>query len=975
MRSTWIRQLRLSCVLLLLAFSGSVLAQSSVTISPATLPDGAVGLAYNQTLTASGAIAPYTFSVVSGTPPPGLALAPNGTLSGMPATVGVYSFTVRADDSGATSNGFQSYTVEIFHEATIEPPDLATAQGGVPYEQQLSVVNGGASSYNFSVGSGTLPPGLSLSTAGLISGTPTTAGDVNVTINATPAPVFLLVAAPTAVPVVPLSRAYVLSVVPAPVIVSPLVIPDATLGTAYSQVITASDGVAPYTFTTTGALPPGISIGSDGTLAGVPTTLGAYSFVVHATDAVGTIGGQAYDMAVNPPPLQLVTANPPDGVVGTPYTHSFVATGGLPPYAFFADTPLPPGLTVDVDGLLQGTPTTAGSQAFTITVWDSTEEFTSHVYTLVVAEPVPVAVDDEANTPSLQAVTIAVTANDSGIFNAIAIASPPAQGSVAINGLDVEYQPAGSYFGDDSFTYTLSGPGGTSAPATVVVHVSALPTPVGIAQATSTLAGTPVSFDAATGASAGPITAVTMVAPPTLGSVAVSGTSITYTPPADALAGTVIPLQYTLSNAYGASAPVTSTVTILAPPLVLPEAMALVATTERGVAVDVELTTGATGGPFTGAELVSLSPQAAGSATVAASADGYRLAFAPADDFTGTVVAGYTLDNADGTSEPATLTITVTERADPSGDPEVGGLAGAQVQAVRAFADAQIVNAINRLELLHEPGKPLTWWIGGSIRKGDSPGREFETSGMSGGVDYRFSDKFAFGGGLGYGRDRSTIGDNGSRADARAKTGMGYASYRPSLPFFIDMVGGYQRITFQLRRFVSASGNLLEAPRDGTQAFSSWSSGYEKKGDNWMLSGYARMDVAQAKLDGYSEDGDPLYALSFDEQSIQTRTRVMGVRGKYKRAIAWGTLEPRFRVELQRDFHDESGVAITYSDLQSGPVYLLPGGELDRNRYIIEIGTIFKSKWGFVMRLDYRGVRGGLYDDDNAITFSFQDDH
>ena len=58
MRSTWIRQLRLSCVLLLLAFSGSVLAQSSVTISPATLPDGAIGLAYNQTLTASGAIAP-----------------------------------------------------------------------------------------------------------------------------------------------------------------------------------------------------------------------------------------------------------------------------------------------------------------------------------------------------------------------------------------------------------------------------------------------------------------------------------------------------------------------------------------------------------------------------------------------------------------------------------------------------------------------------------------------------------------------------------------------------------------------------------------------------------------------------------------------------------------------------------------------------------------------------------------------------
>src|SRR3546814_19857205 len=88
-------------------------------------------------------------------------------------------------------------------------------------------------------------------------------------------------------------------------------------------------------------------------------------------------------------------------------------------------------------------------------------------------------------------------------------------------------------------------------------------------------------------------------------------------------------------------------------------------------------------------------------------------------------------------------------------------------------------------------------------------------------------------------------GDNGSRADARAKSGMGYASYRPSLPWFIDMVSGYQRISFQLRRFVTGSGDMLEAPRDGTQAFSSWSGGYEKKGEKWMFSTYGRMDVAE----------------------------------------------------------------------------------------------------------------------------------
>src|SRR5690606_8972485 len=114
----WVRRLRLSCFLLL-AFCGSALAQVSVTISPATLADGAVGVAYSATLTASGAVPPYTFSIASGALPPGLTLSTGGDLDGIPTTVGVYSFMVMAEDSDATSNGFASYTVEIFPAATV----------------------------------------------------------------------------------------------------------------------------------------------------------------------------------------------------------------------------------------------------------------------------------------------------------------------------------------------------------------------------------------------------------------------------------------------------------------------------------------------------------------------------------------------------------------------------------------------------------------------------------------------------------------------------------------------------------------------------------------------------------------------------------------------------------------------------------------------------------------------------------------
>src|SRR5690606_34324466 len=447
-----------------------------------------------ETLTASGAVPPYTFSDVSGALPPGLALADDGDLGGTPTTVGVYSFMVMVEDADATSNGFRSYTVEIFPEATIQPDDLATAQVGVPYEQQVSVVNGGAASYVFSIQSGALPAGMSLASDGWITGTPSVAGDATFTIQATPGFLVDNALAPTAAPVVTLSRGYTMSVVPAPIIVAPPVLPDATLGEGYNQLITASGGILPYTFTVTGALPPGLVLAGNGALAGVPTALGDYSFVVHATDALGTTGGQAYDISVEPAPLSLTGGNPPNGAVGVPYTHDLEATGGWPPYFFYAETGLPPGLVLEGNGQLHGTPTAAGTYALEVYAYDGSEASTSRVYAITIEDPQPVAVDDEATTESPQPVTIPVTANDSGDFDTIAIVSSPAHGSVAVDGLEIEYQPAPAFIGDDVFAYTLTGPGGTSAPAMVVVHVLPPPPPVAVDDEATTPSGQAVAI-------------------------------------------------------------------------------------------------------------------------------------------------------------------------------------------------------------------------------------------------------------------------------------------------------------------------------------------------------------------------------------------------------------------------------------------------------------------------------------------------
>jgi len=150
-----------------------------LTLAPPTLPNGTIGVAYSQTITASGGTPPYTFAVTSGVPPPGLVLSIAGVLSGTPTTAGTYTFTVRATDSlGCFAE--VTYTIVIVSapgcpELTLAPPTLPGGTLGVAYSQTITA-SGGTPPYTFTVTSGTPPAGLELSAAGVLSGTPTTAG-------------------------------------------------------------------------------------------------------------------------------------------------------------------------------------------------------------------------------------------------------------------------------------------------------------------------------------------------------------------------------------------------------------------------------------------------------------------------------------------------------------------------------------------------------------------------------------------------------------------------------------------------------------------------------------------------------------------------------------------------------------------------------------------------------------------------------
>jgi hypothetical protein len=172
---------------LLLLFQGEAGGGGDpVIIDTTTLPDADVGVAYSETILASGGATPYSFAVTTGALPTGLSLnASTGEITGTPTTPGLVNFTITVTDDNSETDD-QALSIDVIPATlAITTTSLPNWFDGVPYSQTVEAT-GGVAPYTFSVTVGSLPNGLSLTGAsGLISGTPTVQATFNFTIRVT----------------------------------------------------------------------------------------------------------------------------------------------------------------------------------------------------------------------------------------------------------------------------------------------------------------------------------------------------------------------------------------------------------------------------------------------------------------------------------------------------------------------------------------------------------------------------------------------------------------------------------------------------------------------------------------------------------------------------------------------------------------------------------------------------------------------
>ena len=270
--------------------------------------------------------------------------------------------------------------------ATVGAPSVTTS--ALPNGTQNTAYNatvtatGGTTPYAWSIVSGTLPVGLSLTAStGAISGTPTGTGASSFTVQVTDAN------AQTATKGLSITIASAAG----PPSVTTSALPNGTQNTAYNATVTATGGTTPYAWSIlSGTLPVGLSLAaSTGAISGTPTVTGGSTFTVQVSDANAQTATKGLSITIAPAAVapSVTTSALPGGTQNIAYSATVTATGGTTPYTWsIVSGSLPVGLNLAAStGAISGTPTGTGTSPFTVQVTDANAQTGTKMLSIAIA--------------------------------------------------------------------------------------------------------------------------------------------------------------------------------------------------------------------------------------------------------------------------------------------------------------------------------------------------------------------------------------------------------------------------------------------------------------------------------------------------------------------------------------------------------------------------------------------------------------
>lgn len=364
-----------------------------------TAASGRVGDGYLSSPSASGGHGPL-FYVLNGSLPSGMSFSSSsGEISGVPAAAGDFAVQIAVGDQDGRSAQTAFETISIAPtqaEAplTISGSPATSGQVEVAYTASFTAAGGSGTGYSFDLVGSPLPDGLTLSSEGMISGSPTTVGTfAGIQVRVTDAEAHSA-----------LSNVFSIIVAPAPLLqLSGNPGPAAQVGIAYTADFVAFEGSgAGYTFSSIGApLPPGLSLSkisqAQASIAGTPSYVGSYSGLqIRVTDSAGhTADSSVFSIEVVAPPgpaLAITGTVSSYATLGIPFSAQLTSTGGSGAgyvYSISAGA-LPTGLAMVSSGAIIGTPEVQQSSSFTVRATDSVGDIGERTYSVQVSSPLSI---------------------------------------------------------------------------------------------------------------------------------------------------------------------------------------------------------------------------------------------------------------------------------------------------------------------------------------------------------------------------------------------------------------------------------------------------------------------------------------------------------------------------------------------------------------------------------------------------------
>ncbi|MEL6868657.1 MAG: autotransporter domain-containing protein [Pseudomonadota bacterium] len=256
-----------------------------------------------------------------------------------------------------------------------------------------------------------------------------------------------------------------------------------------------------------------------------------------------------------------------------------------------------------------------------------------------------------------------------------------------------------------------------------------------------------------------------------------------------------------------------------------------------------------------------------------------------------------------------------------------GGARGVSVQGLalnvggKALPGNLFSNAVEQSDNALLQDSRLGLFMNGRVNFGEQGatatenGFDFDTLGVTAGIDYRLRNDLAFGAAIGFANAEVDYNNTGGNLDSDSLTYTVYSTYFTDR-FYIDVLAGIGDIDFDsARTMVFADGGtgvdtIALGRTEGDQRIVSANFGYNIDRNGWLFVPFLGYDFIDTNIDGYSEVEGQGWELAFDEQSVQSQILSAGVRMSYTKSVGFGVIVPHLRIALQEELEDEQRVLI-----------------------------------------------------------------